>query len=171
MATLQQRMARGERDAFAELFDARADRLCHYLLVRLGNAEDAEDAMQETFLRLARNGRKLAKVGNLDAYLFTIARNEAARLASRRSRRRKNHEALSGRELFDGAADNASICEIADTAAALGQLNPDMREVVELKIHTGLTFQEIADVTGIPQGTAATRYRSAMEKMRDWLAR
>jgi RNA polymerase sigma-70 factor (ECF subfamily) len=41
-----------------------------------------------------------------------------------------------------------------------------LREVVELKVYAGLTFREISAVTGLPQGTVATRYRSALEKMR-----
>ena len=88
MATLQARLARGEPAAFAELYDACADRVGHYLLVRLGSWADADDALQETFLRLARTREKLAEVENLEAYVITIARNEAARLAASRAKQR-----------------------------------------------------------------------------------
>ncbi len=81
MDTLGKRLARGDHAAFAELYDACADRLHHYLMVFLGSKEDAEDALQETFVRLAGNCKRLAKVENLTAYVFTIARNEALRLA------------------------------------------------------------------------------------------
>ena len=47
----------------------------------------------------------------------------------------------------------------------------DLREVVELKTYAGLTFQQIGQVTGLPQGTVATRYRSALAKMQSWLGR
>ena len=50
--------------------------------------------MQETFLRLARSRAKLAKVDDLNAYIFAIARNEAARLASRDARRQRKQEPL-----------------------------------------------------------------------------
>lgn len=66
-ALLQERLARGEQAAFAELYDACADRLHHYLLVRLGSRTDADDALQETFLRLARTRERLAKVESLEA--------------------------------------------------------------------------------------------------------
>ena len=56
-------------------------------------------------------------------------------------------------------------------AAALGRLKPDLREVVELKTYAGLTFQQISQATGLPQGTVATRYRTALAKMQAWLAR
>jgi DNA-directed RNA polymerase specialized sigma24 family protein len=74
MATLQARLARGDQAAFADLYDAYADRISHYLLVRLGSPDDADDVLQETFLRIARRPRRLAKVNDLEAYLITIAR-------------------------------------------------------------------------------------------------
>ena len=61
MTTLQARLARGDQAAFAELYDACADRVGHYLLVRLGSWADADDALQETFCRLARTRRNLRR--------------------------------------------------------------------------------------------------------------
>jgi RNA polymerase sigma-70 factor (ECF subfamily) len=80
------------------------------------------------------------------------------------------------------SADEIGLCEpvfddrgARETAqcvrAALARLEPVLREIVELKIYGGLTFQEISQLTGQPQGTVATRYRRAMEKMRSQLAR
>jgi RNA polymerase sigma-70 factor, ECF subfamily len=174
MATLQQRLARGDPLAFAEFYDAVARRVGHYLLVYLGSQADAEDALQETFLRLARNKRKLAKVESLAAYVFTVARNEAVRLAKRKSRRQREQPLLAAEELFCDASNehDAELREVAETvAAALAQLSAEQREVVELKTYGQLTFQQISAVTGLPQGTAASRYRSAMIQMQEWFAR
>ncbi len=71
MATLQARLARGEQAAFAELYDAYADPVGRYLVVRLRSRENAEDALQETFLRLARSRARLAKVGDLNSFQGT----------------------------------------------------------------------------------------------------
>jgi RNA polymerase sigma-70 factor, ECF subfamily len=174
METLQGRLARGDPAAFAELYDACADRLGHYLLVRLESPADAADVLQETFLRLARTRRKLAKVDNLTAYVFAVARNEAARLAGNMARRRQTQRPLSAADLFCDPSHehDASLQENAElVAAALAQLGPDLREVVELKTYGELTFQQISQVTRLPQGTVATRYRSAVAKMQSWLAR
>jgi RNA polymerase sigma-70 factor (ECF subfamily) len=163
-------LARGDPAAFAELYDDCADRVGHYLVVRLGSREDADDALQETFLRLVRLRKKLAKVENLVAYVFTVARNEAARLAARKARRQ--HVPLSGEELFHCSPSADRMQEAAETVArALESLNVDLREVVELKTYAGLTFQQIGQVTGLPQGTVATRYRSAVAKMQEWFGR
>jgi RNA polymerase sigma-70 factor (ECF subfamily) len=173
MASLQQRLAKSDSVAFAELYDACADRVGHYLLVLLGGREDAEDVLQETFLRLARIRRKLAKVENLDAYVFTIARNEAARLLGKNSRRLQlEQHSLSGEDLFCVGTSSIDALENAEWAAVtLRRMDGKLREVVELKIFAGLTFQEISRVTGAPQGTVATRYRAALAKMREWTVR
>jgi RNA polymerase sigma-70 factor, ECF subfamily len=172
MATLQARLARGEPSAFAELYDACADRVGHYLLLRLGSWADAEDVLQETFLQLARSRQRLAEVENVEAYVITVARNEAARLVARRGKQQQRQEALGAEKLFRYDPGGGDARENAETvAAALQRLEPDLREVVELKAFSGLTFQEISQATGLPQGTAATRYRSALAKMRAWFAR
>jgi RNA polymerase sigma-70 factor (ECF subfamily) len=166
------RLARGEPDAFAELYDACADRVHHYLVVRLGSPADADDVLQETFVRLARTRQKLAGVENLVAYVFATARNEASRLLSRRAREGWLASALPTEALFrEATSDKLRDIEIAEcVAASLARLNDELREVVELKIYAELTFREIGVVTGLPQGTVATRYRAALDKMRRQMA-
>ena len=65
------------------------------------------------------------------------------------------------------AREDPQAIETAEwVIASLARLSDDQCEIVELKIYANLTFREISEVTGLPQGTVATRYRSAMEKMR-----
>jgi RNA polymerase sigma-70 factor, ECF subfamily len=168
-----ERLARGDPAAFAELYDACADRVHHYLVVRLGSRADADDVLQETFVCLARTREKLATVENLVAYVFAVARNEATRLVERQARAGRVRTALALRSQSDEATDDdLPSREAAEwVASALGRLDPELREVVELKIYAGLTFREISEVTGLPQGTAATRYRTALEAMRVQMAK
>jgi len=170
MHALGARLARGDRQAFAELYDACAARLHHYLVVQLQSRADADDALQETFLRLARGRGRLAAVENLTAYVFAVARNEASRLAA--GRRRTSADTLSGDSLFGGGSDDAQVRETAElVATALGQLRSEEREVIELKTYAGLTLAEIAAVTGAPPGTVATRYCAALKKLRQLLVK
>jgi len=180
MENLSQGLAQGDPAAFAALYDACAHRVHHYLVVRLGSREDADDVLQETFVRLARNRKRLGAVDNVAAYVFTVARNEAARLARRSRRPGSRRAGCAGREnvplaedLFCEAGDDeVQAREAAESVAkALAGLETPLREIVELKVYAGLTFREIAEVTGLPQGTAATRYRAALAKMRTWLVR
>jgi RNA polymerase sigma-70 factor (ECF subfamily) len=170
MDELGERLAQGDPAAFAALYDACADRLHHYLVVRLGSRDDADDVLQETFLRLARMRRRLAKVDNITAYVFATARNEASRFSARNPR----HQTVA-----DAAAlyceTNADVQQQRETAeavtAALARLTPEQREVITLRITLGMRLREIAQITGLPQGTVATRYRVAIGRLRDWFMR
>jgi RNA polymerase sigma-70 factor (ECF subfamily) len=72
----------------------------------------------------------------------------------------------------EAIGDEYRARETADlVAAALDRLGPQSREILELKTFSGLTFREISEVTGLPQGTVATRYRNGMEKLRVWLVK
>jgi len=172
MDDLVERLARGDPSAFGVLYDALADRLHHYLVARLGSRSDADDVLQETFLRLARARGKLATVSNLTSYVFAIARNESSRLLEAARRRGEAPLFPSADMLFDnGAAIDARRREAADlVAAAMAALSPEHREVVELKAFAGLTFREIGQLLEEPLGTVATRYRTALEKMRPRVA-
>ena len=174
MGDLGDRLARGDRAAFAELYDACADRVHHYLVVRLGSHEDADDVLQETFVRLAAASDKLARVENLIAYVFIVARNESARLFERTTRERSRREwSATAENLYcEALSDDQAAREAAESlAAALAKLPIEQREIVELKTVSGLTLREIAQVTGLPPGTVATRYRTAIARLREWLTR
>lgn len=174
MGDLSDRLARGDQAAFAELYDACADQLYPYLTARLGSRDDAADVVQETFIRLARAGRKLAGVDNLVAYVFTVASNEAARLLAGKLREADTHTSqLNVADLYrEACGDELEARETAEALAkALARLAPEQREIVELKHYAELSLREIAEITALPQGTVATRYRTALGHLRDWLKR
>lgn len=168
MRTLADRLARGEDSAFAELYDACADQLYRYAAARLGSTDVAADLVQTTFLRAVKSRRKFRQVENPIAYMFQIVRNETIRSATSDQRRFEQMAADStpAGDNRDEAADDAEALQ-----AALRRLDEEDREIIELKIRSGLTFAEIAEVMKRPQGTVATRYRRAIESLRGWLAR
>ena len=173
MEPLGKRLTAGNPAAFAELYDRCADRCHHYLTVRLGSRDAADEVLQEVFVRLVRQRAGLVRVENLFAYVFAIARNEAVRFAGRRGREARHWQPLSAEDLFlEARGDDSALRDAAESAAAaLRQLSADGREVVELKIYGGLTFREIAGLLAVPQGTVATRYRTALARMKEWFAR
>ena len=167
MRGLAERLAKGEESAFAEFYDACADRLFAFATARTGSPELAADVVQNAFLRLVKSRRRLRKVESPVAYVFQIAQNELARHATRQAN--DNSQPLDAADEVvdfrwrDGVDD-------ADTAAALlDRLDSTAREIVELKLYAGLTFGEVAEATGQPVGTVATRYRRAVESLRGWL--
>ncbi len=167
MQPLSVRLARGEETAFAELYDACADRLHRYLTVRLRSWDQASDVLQTAMMRAVKSRRRFAKVDNPEAYLFQIARNESMRLAKRSAKH--SHQSLDTAELMIDLTELRDDSEAV--SIALDRLSVEDRELVELKIYAGLTFREIAEITNRPQPTVATRYRRALESMRPWLAK
>src|SRR6185369_11960969 len=127
MQQLAVRLARGEEAAFAELYDACADRLHHYLTARLGSRDAASDVLQTAFLRAVKSRRRFREVENPVAYLFQIARNEAVRWTKRR---RADDRPLTVVDIFVANGDAFGQRDDAEViAAALGQLTAEDREV------------------------------------------
>jgi len=163
-------LAAGDERAFAELYDRFGQRLYRAAVGMLGRREDAEDTVQEVFWAILRSRRGLADLQDLTAYLFTALRHAAARAAARRAH---------GPVLSETAMDSlvASDCQRKDSATpdsgrlqrALAALPTEQQEEIALKIDGGLTFAEIAEVLGVSINTAASRYRYALEKLRDAL--
>ena len=115
MDELRERLAQGDAAAFAELYDACADRLHHYVAVRLGSRDVADDVLQETFVRLVRTRHRLRRVENLTAYVFTTARNEAARYGGREARAARLRVPLPTEDLF-AEADDLTARDLAPAA-------------------------------------------------------
>jgi RNA polymerase sigma-70 factor (ECF subfamily) len=170
MARLGERLAAGDSDAFAELYDTCGTRIHRWLTARMGSSDQADEVLQETFVRLAKTRRNLRRVDQPVAYAFKIARREASRWRWQRQRERSRLAALAASlRARDQSIQTPDLEQRDWAAAALGQLRGAQREVVELKIYGQLTFREIAHVTGAPPGTVATRYRAAMKQLRAWM--
>jgi RNA polymerase sigma-70 factor, ECF subfamily len=166
MPSLADRLARGDDSAFAELYDACADRLHRYAAARLRSREAAADVVQTVFMRAVKSRRRFGGVESPAAYLFQMARNETARAAAKGQRRELP---ITDYDPASEAAGGVAPEDAEALAAALAKLDADDREMIELKLHGGLTFAEIAVVVGRPPGTVATRYRRALESLRGWL--
>lgn len=145
-------LGRGEMSALGALYDAHSRPVFHLLLARGLGRDEAEDLLGEVFLALAERGPRAAGIRDPRAWLCAVARNKLAR----------EDEPL---ELVDlpAAGDEAEAVAIRN---ALGALPPVQREVVVLKVWHGMTFAEIGRALGIPDNTAASRYRYALQKLR-----
>lgn len=167
------RLAAGEEEAFAALYDSYGGRLfgCAYAL--LGSRQEAEDTVQDVFTALVRGRQALTGVERLGPYLFASLR----RAATRRLARRNGRPSAVDPALLGGVAEAhpAAAVDADDDRrrleAALAALPEEQREVVALKIDGELTFAEIGDLLGVSPNTAASRYRYALEKLKAILSR
>lgn len=171
-ATLAESLAAGDPEAFAALYDRLALRLLGAARTMTGSTADAEDVVQDLFMELARGRARLAAVADLEAYVFTMLRNAVRRRGRRAALDRRTVVAIAvGRQASGSLTTPAAELPDDALAAAVAALPEAQREVVALKIDAGLTFAEIAAVTGTSLNTTASRYRYALEKLRAALAR
>lgn len=142
----------------AEIYSEERKRLFLTAWNILRHAESAEDAVHAAFVKMAKLPRP-PKDARL--YAFKAVRNAAIDVARVNSRRPK-HETLEAALFAETTAPTPD--DYLETA--LDRLRPDVREIVELHIHSRLSFREIAELLGRPLQTVATRYRRALHTIR-----
>lgn len=151
-------------DWIGRLYDRHAAGLYRYALMLLMDPEGAADVVQQVFLSLVRRPHA---IGNEAHYLRRAVRNES--YSALRRRRRTPETATDTPVLERVAAGEDRPDERIAIEQALRAIPADQREVVHVKAFEGMTFQEIADVTGESINTITSRYRYAIEKMRGLL--
>lgn len=153
------------------LYDEHAQALFAFLLNFTRNESDTRDVLQEVFIKLARQPDLLEGVREERSFLLRVSHNAAVNLMRRRGTREKNHEqlAVESAGVFARAADPDEQAFRDGLASALGELPPDQRAVVHLKLWERLTFEAIAEALDIPLNTAASRYRYGLDKLRERL--
>jgi RNA polymerase sigma-70 factor (ECF subfamily) len=163
-----QRQADGDRllHAFA---DARGD-LTQTLDRMLGNLADAEDAVQEAFLKCWRHRREAAAVADLRAWIFRVGLNAAHDLQrSAWHRRARRFPAFAEVDAWtelppvEQAVRGESLERLRQ---ALGGLRPEERAVFLLRQNSDRTYEQIAALRRAPVGTVKTQMRAALHKLR-----
>src|SRR5437764_15317144 len=144
------RVLGGDTDAYATLVARYRDRLARYAVHMLGNREDAEEALQDAFVRAYRSLARCDDPARFGAWLFGILVNRCRTVGARASRRRKLFVPESeGTETGSTGADVVDRLEWNDAVnRALARLAPEHREAFLLKHVEDLAYEEIAQLTG-----------------------
>jgi RNA polymerase sigma-70 factor, ECF subfamily len=150
------------------IYDEHAQALFAFLLDLTRHEADTHDVLQELFRKLASHPGLLEGVRNERAYLLRLAHNLALDQMRRQATRQKNYERLAEESLdLFAATDNPDTALLRrQLALALGELPPEQRAVVHLKLWEDQTFEAIAQSLGISPNTAASRYRYGIDKLR-----
>jgi RNA polymerase sigma-70 factor, ECF subfamily len=170
-----ERMARGDHDALAELYDRHA-RLVYSLALRIVRDQaDAEDIVQEVFSQAWRQAaRYQSSRGNVIAWLLNLTRSRAIdRLRGRRSRPEGTVDpvALEVPDLAQPIDETLALSgQATQIRAAVDELSVLQRVAIELAFYEGLTHVEIAERLELPLGTVKTRIRQGLLKLKDRLA-
>jgi RNA polymerase sigma-70 factor (ECF subfamily) len=162
----------GAADALYQRF---AGRIFGLGLVMLGNDAAAQDLVQDTFVKLWRNAERYDRSrGKLETWVLLMARSLAIDAIRRRVLEARTVEHLDRPSEADqgpGPDERVATLDLTDRARhAMSSLPPEQRAALELAYLGGKTSAEISDLEGIPVGTAKTRIRAALLRLRELLA-
>ena len=164
---LVERVLAGETDAFALLVARYRDKYARYATRMLGNREDAEDALQDSFVRAYRSLARCEDRDRFGAWLFRILLNRCRTAGGRRVVREKrfvaDESAIEG-AATDHTADRTAWREEIDRA--LERLDEDQREAFLLKHVEDLSYDEMAEMTGVGVSALKMRVKRACDRLR-----
>ena len=177
---LMEHFQAGTVEAFNILVGRYSERLSHYLYSFLSDRKMCEDLLQETFLRVHRNRHSYQRIARFSTWLYTIAGNLARSEYRKRKRRpvypihsvsRDNEEYEM--MLPDETQPPDNLTDVAlryeHIQDALDEITSDFREVVVLRDVQELSYDEIAQITGLPMGTVKSRINRGRSKLQDML--
>ena len=162
---LMRRTQDGDTEAFGLLVKTHQRRLVRFATRLLGDAEAAEDAVQETFLRLWRLRARYRPQGCLEHLLLRIVRNiclDYARLT--RPTAPLADDQPSPESLPETAAQARCLAEAVEQAVQA--LPEEQRAVFVLSQYEGVSYREIAEILECPEGTVASRKHLAVQSLR-----
>jgi RNA polymerase sigma-70 factor (ECF subfamily) len=164
-------IAKGDEVAFLAMYDRYASRVHGLTLHILGDPMLAEEATQDTFLKVWSRAREyVAERGPFLPWLLTIARRAALDRLRLESRRPTLSDSNDPEDAWQTIADLDSLSDESRWRSlyfAVQALHPDQRSVINLAYYQGLSQSEIADVLGLPLGTVKTRLRAALQELRE----
>ena len=161
------RVLAGDRGAYASLVERYRDRLGRYATRMLGNVADAEDALQETFVRGFRSLGRCTEPERFGAWLFGILVNRCRTHGGQRARRQ--------RVLVpdEDAVANASVAPAAEGYAwretiawALARISHEHREAFLLKHVEDMSYDEMHELTGVSVSALKMRVLRGREELR-----
>jgi RNA polymerase sigma-70 factor (ECF subfamily) len=163
------RHSKGSGERLQEAFASARSDLVQSLARVLGSSEDAQDVVQDAFLKCWRSRDTLHRVRDLRAWIFRVGLN-AARDHQRKGWRRRARPLPTQLDLCarSGLSPSEEVLEGEDLERlrlALSRLRAEEQEVFLLRQNSDLTYEEIARRCHIPSGTAKTLMRSALHKL------
>lgn len=157
----------GDRDAQRELYVRTSERIYRLLLRMTHNSDDAFDLAQETYVRAFTRMDQFDGRSSVTTWLYRIAVNEGLQFMRRAGTGRAILERIT-QWSPDHNGDGQST-ESIDVGDALTAISDEERAILVLRYQEGLDYAAIAEITGCPAGTIASRLNRARQHVRDLL--
>jgi RNA polymerase sigma-70 factor (ECF subfamily) len=169
-AALVRRVLDGDGAAFRVLVDRHYDRCARYARHMLGNREDAEEAVQDAFVRAYRSLRRYEDRQRFAGWLMRIVVNRCRTTGAQRQRRERTF--VRGSTAVDEVAEEHPAERTAwreEIERALSRLDPEQREAFLLKHVEELSYEEMAEITGAGISALKMRVKRACDRLRQLL--
>jgi RNA polymerase sigma-70 factor, ECF subfamily len=168
------RVAGGDREAFAALYDRTASRVFGLVKRLVRDHAQSEEVTQEVFLEIWQNAARYeGSRGSAMSWILTLTHRRAVDRIRASQASRDRDERIGVRDLdreFDSVAENVEIVIENDRVkTAMQRLTELQRQAVTLAYYGGYSHSEVADLLHIPVGTVKTRLRDGMIRLRDEL--
>lgn len=170
---------RGETDRFHEIEGVYHDKLLFYLWHLLGSKDEAEDILQDVFLKAYNNLGKFDNRRPFSSWVYRIAHNEAINYLKRRNKQRTMswEDIVTVKDRLDSANQDDSPQEAwvrrerrDEVRAALKKLSPKYREVILLRYYFDHSYEEMSDILAKPVNTVGTLLSRAKKRLLEILS-
>ena len=167
---LMQLVQAGDLTPAAELYDRYSSRIYNFAYRFLKNSEAAEDAVQEVFVKMIKHASQFHGDAKLSTWLFSITANWCRDYLRKADNRPKDSDDVlltlpASRELSPDRVLERRETELRIQKALL-TLTPEQREAILLSRYQGLSYAEIAQISGCSEGAVKTRVFRAMETLK-----
>ena len=159
---------RGEVSAFERLFETHGARMKSVAANLLGNVSDAEDAVQESFLKVYRGAAAFRGASRLSTWLYRVLLNTCYDVLRRRLRRPETPPPARGQEAVPALGDDHPLR--LDLEAAVARLAPRRRMAFLLFEVEGFTHREVAEILGVPEGNSRVLLHEAKRELQRLLS-
>ena len=160
----------GSKEAFCALYGLYKDKLYRYALYKLGDPDDAEDAVSECVLAAWKSIGSLRSAEAFGSWIFRILSNCCASHIRTLVTARDNLERVYNEGPGSAGSISAPSSLSIELSEALSQLRDEERDVVLLSIIGGLNSNEVAALTGLSPGGVRSKLSRSLAKMREFLS-
>lgn len=165
---LLSKLRQHSESAFEYLFKLYYTDLYNFSFSYVMNKEVAEDIVQDIFSKLWQKGKDIPEVANIKSYLFSSAKNACFDYFKHLEVIDKNKDKLVEALLCTDTVEYENDDEIiVKVKSCLAELSAQQRQILELKVVSGLKYKEIAEELGIAEGTVHTQVKRAYKYFRE----
>ena len=164
------RVLKGDRQAYALLVEEYKNPIYNLAYRMTGNSEDADDLTQETFIRAYQYLWQYDTSRKFFTWLYTLALNLIRSHLRKKNKYNKSSEELSEHLFADkNPSPETKLIETQEISVCLLRLEYESRALLIMKFHQGLTFEEIADITGKSLSAVKMSVYRGLEKLKELL--